>query len=321
MGTTALSVLQSSLGTLIGDSQGEYSSNYTGAINNASKEISSALFIPLDNMDLITGNILPPFIWATTATLDFYTEPTGTLLKNTDGAYIWNGSSSAKLTASGTDDTIYIDSDAYPRLLDLMDKTIDYKCWAYPVDAAADAFLTIYTVQKDGTAQTLNSTTTTYAGKKCLIELEDQSINDDIEHIAFRMRVNTTLQNVYFDMPRATGMTVREYLLPQDFQDGQLSSVGIQTSGYADDACDDLHPAAWDTVYDWEIVTEGVYKYLRLPAGYSNERRIRLKGYRRLETLSDDSDTASIEGEQVNLLLSYAAYKLFEVESQEIQYT
>ncbi len=319
MGTTALIVLQSSLGTLIGDSQGEYSSGYTDAINNASKEISDDLFVPLDNMDLITGNILPPFLWSTTALLDFYSEPSGTLLKTTDGDYIRRGSTSAKITASGANDVLYIDSTDYPRLLNVMGKTIEFKDYAHPVDADDDAFLTIQYTESDGTSTTANSTTECDSGEFTLLEKE-QAIPDDIKQIQFRMRVLTTLQNVYFDMPRVTGLTVREYLLPKDFQDGYLSRVQIQTSSYSDDACDDLHPTSWETVYGWRIIEEGGYKYLRLPAGYPNERQIRLIGYKMLETLSDGADTASIDGEQVNLLLAYAAGKLFQIESQTLQY-
>ncbi|KKM99191.1 hypothetical protein LCGC14_1150380 [marine sediment metagenome] len=315
--TTALDSLQVSLGVLIGDSNDTYSSNYTKAINNASAEIPDVLFIPLDNMDLITGNILPPFNWANSSTLDFYTEPTGTLAKNTDGAYIWKGSSSASLLASGNNDKLYLSSNDYPRLLDVMNKSVDLKCWVYPVDSAADAFLKIKTWQADGTTQELDSTTTAYAGKKNLIEMESQSINDDLSLVEIWLRVATTAQTVYFDMPRLTGTTVREYLLPKDFQDGYLSRVELQTWGDVDD----LHSPNWQPVYDTDIITDGNNKYLQMPVGTITERRIRLIGYKPLEQLSDSSDTISIDAEQVNLLLSYAAFKLFEMESQEIQYT
>jgi len=322
MGTTALSSLQASLATLIGDSNSEYSSNYKDAINNASKEISNNLFIPLDNTDLITGNILPPFNWATSATLDKYTEPTGTLAKNTDKTYIWNGSTSAKVTASGANDKILLSSTSYRRILDQMDKSVDLKCWVYP-EVADDAFLKIKTWQADGTAQELDSDTTTYAGKKNLIELEDQDINDDLSLIEIWLYVATDTKYSYFDMPRLIGKNVREYLLPKDLQDGHLCCVKIQKSGYADDPCDVLAPDNWETVYGWNDRTydSDGNRYLTLPAGYSNERRILLKGYKVLETLSATTDTISLDGERVNLLLAYAASKLFHVESQALQYT
>ena len=315
MGTTTLTSLETSLGVLIGDSNSDYSGNYDNAINNASKEISDVLFIPLDNMDLVTGNILPPFNWATSSTLDFYTEPTGSAVKVTDGAYIWNGSTSAKVTASGDNDKLSLVSGDYHRLLDIMGKDVSLKCWIYS-QTSDDAFLKIKTWQADGTAQELDSTTTTYAGKKNLIELEDQSINDDLSIAEIWMYVATDTKWSYFDMPRLIGGNVREYLLPQDLQDGHLSSVQVQTTG----DCDDLHPTRWESVYGWKIISEGVYKYLRLPSGITKAKRIRLRGYKPLEQLSTGTDTISIDDEQVNLLLSYSAYKLFEIEGQEIQY-
>ncbi len=314
MGTTTLLSLRLKLQTAIGDKNQVYADNYTDAIKNAIEQIYPNLFRYLDNTDLVTGNILPPFNWSTTALLDIYTEPTGTLLKTTDGDYVRRGSSSAKVTGSGANDVLYIDSTDYPRLLDLMGKTITFKDWAHPVDADNDAFLTIQYTESDGTSTTVNSTTTCKAGQFTLLEIEDQAIPDDIVQIQFRMRVLTTAQNVYFDQPRVTGRDVREYLLPTDFQDGFVSQVKVQTSGYSDDICDDLHPRYWEEVYGYEIIDDGTYKYLRLPYLYSNERQIRLIGYHQLETLTSDTETITLDGERLNLLIAYAAYLLFEME-------
>jgi hypothetical protein len=291
--------------------------DYVRCLNDTILEKYPETFLYLDNRDLITGNILPPFNWATTSTLDIYTKPTGTLLKNTNGAYIWRGSSSAKVTASGADDYLYISSDNYNRLLDLMDKEVDFKCWVYP-EVANDVFLTIYTVKKDGIAQTLNSTTTTYAGKKCLIELEDQSINDDIEHFEARLRVHTAAKYSYFDMPRLIGGEVHEYLLPQDFQDGDVSEVHIQVSGHSDDMCDDLMPTHWQQVFNAKVRNDGTYNYLYLPDSYSSNRQIRLIGHKPLETLSADADTISLDQEHIRPLLAYASYLLFERQKEGV---
>ena len=311
--TTTLRVLEDKLAVAIGDIKQTYANHYANAINNAIREIYPNLHKRLEDKTLITGNILPPFIWNTDGDeLDFYTEPTGTLAKTTTAGLFRNGENSASVTASGADDYLYISSNDYPRLLDLMNRDIDYKGWAYP-QTADDAFLTIYTVKADGTAQTLNSTTSCPASKFTLLELEDQPINDNIVEIQFRMRVHTSGQYVYFDPPRAIGMNIYEYLLPQDFQDGFVSSVEIQTSGYSDDICDDLQPRSWEKVYNWSIVNDGSYKYLRLPAGYSNGRKIRLIGYCPLETQTADTSTISLDGEKVNLLIAYAAYLLYEM--------
>lgn len=313
MGTTALSVLQTKLQAAIADDKRVYWEHYSDALNNAIREVYPNLHRPLDDMSLITGNILPPFIWnADGDELDFYTEPTGALAKTTDGAYYRNGPNSALVTASGANDGIILDSNAFPRLLDLMDKTVSFKCWVISEDLS-DAFLDVITTLS-GSDTTESSTTTCPVGVLTLLELEDYSIPDDVERIRAKLRVKSDGKYVYFDPPRVIGMTLREYCLPKDFQDGHISQVYIQTSGYSDDICDDLHPSSWEKVYGWGIINDGSYKYLRLPAGYSNNRRIRLVGHCPLESLSATTDTISIDGEKPNLLIAYAAHLLFEME-------
>lgn len=286
------------------------------AIETARKQIYPDLFRFLDNRDLITGNILPPFNWSTTALLDVYTEPTGTLLKTTDGDYVRGGSSSAKVTGSGANDVLSIDSTDYPRLLDLMGNSIDFKCWAYPVDAADDAFLTIQWTTSAGASATVNSTTACPKGQFTLLEIEDQAIPDDIVQIQFRMRVLTTAQNVYFGQPRVTGLDIHEYLLPKDAQDGLVTRVFVQSTGSADDACDDLHPQ-FQEIFDSHTIDDGSYKYLYLPTSLS-ERQIRLIGYYPLETLSAAADTITPDGKEIELLIAYAKYIFYKQRSQPV---
>ncbi len=314
--TTTLLSLRSQLQTTIGDKNQVYADNYTDALNTAKEQIYPNLFRYIDNTDLVTGNILPPFNWSTTALLNVYTEPTGTLLKTTDGTYIWRGSSSAKVTASDDDDSIVLDSNVYPRLLDLMDKTVILKCWVYP-EIANDAFIDIVTTDSAGTDTTESSTTACPANAHTLLEIEDYSVPDDIVRIRINLRVHTDTEWAYFDQPRLTGKDVREYLLPSDAQDGVISRVSIQISGYSDDACDDLHPAYWQEVFDYYTIDDGTYKYLRLPV-YSTKTQIRLIGYYPLETLTADTSTISLDGEKLNLLTAYAAYLLFEIENGSI---
>lgn len=287
-------------------------------IARAIQHIYPHLYRSVDNRDLITGNILPPFNWSTTALLDVYAEPSGTLLKTTDGDYFRKGSSSARVTASGANDVISIDSTDYPRLLDLMNTTIDFKCWAHPVDADDDAFLTIQYTESDGTSVTVNSTTECDTGQFTLLKIEDQAIPDDIVQIQFRLRTLTTLQNVYFDQPRVTGRDVTEYLLPSDFQDGRRPRVQIQTSGYADDICDDLLPIHWEEIHDYEVFNDGTYWYLRLPTGIPSERQIRLQANLPLEEVDDDAETISLIGERLQLIVQYAAHLLYEEAGQPV---
>ncbi|GAG53718.1 unnamed protein product, partial [marine sediment metagenome] len=81
--STTVETLQSRLQAMIGDTNAVYADKYLNAINNASRELYGDLFKRLKDDTLIGNNILPPFHWTTTSTLDFYTEPTGTLAKTT----------------------------------------------------------------------------------------------------------------------------------------------------------------------------------------------------------------------------------------------
>ena len=284
------------------------------ALNDAIREISQTLFRRLDDITLITGNILPNAHfedWASASYPDKYGVTNATAAKATTAGLIRGGLASALVTASAADGYMYITSKDYPRLLDLMDKTIDFKCWAYP-SVADDAFLTIYTIQADGTTQTLNSTTTCPASKHTLLELEDQEISDDIVEIQFRFRVHTNAATCYFDDARVNGRYLYEYLLPTNFQNGVLNQVQIQASGYSDDACDDLFPKYWSEPQEFRISYDGTDKYVRLNALYTSLRRIRLTGNCPLESLSASTDTISLDDPKVNLLVTYAAMKLYE---------
>jgi len=285
-------------------------STYRLAINRAIEEIFPAIHRKVDNIDLITGNVLPPFNWATTSTLDFYTEPSGTLTKTTS-TYIRNSETSAYLKASGANDSLYLSSVDYPRLLDQMDSTVDFKCWVYP-EVLDDATLIIKTWQADGTTQTLTSTTSCPAGYWTLLELEDQDLNDDLSKIEFHLNVATDTKYVYFEPPRVIGRSVKEYLLPKDFQTGAVDQVYIQVGGYSDDACDDLRPD-WRRVFNGRVFQDGAYKYLRLP-GYGKNRRIGLVGTTPLESLSSYTDTITLdESGASDLLIAYAGYLLYEM--------
>ena len=315
--STTLLTLRGRLQDLLGDKNQAYSEYYNDAINNAIREVYPNLYEAIDDQSLITGNILPPFNWTSTSALQLYTTSSCSLTKTTTGG-LYRNTPSAKVTASSADGYLYLDSNNYRRLLDLMNQTIDFKCWAYP-EVADDAFLTIYTLKADGTTQTLNSTTSCPATKFTLLSLESQDINDDIVQVQFRLRVHTNAKYIYFDAPRVTGFTVYEYLLPYDLQFGQVDEVYVQSSGYSDDVCDDLFPSTWERVWGWDITNDGTYKYLRLPYAYSSERRIRLVGRKPLDTLAADTDTINIDDEgYIQLLLRYAAYLVYEMQADGV---
>ncbi len=293
--------------------------NKEKAINRAIEEVYPHLHRKMENKELITGNALLPFIWPTSTSLREYSTSSATIAKTTDVALIWNGETSVKVTASAGNGYLVLSSETYPRLLDLMNTAVNFKCWAYPEDAN-DAKIEIYTLKADGTtSQTLTSTTDTPAGQWTLIsDLTNQSINNEIVQIEFRFKVTTNAKYVYFSFPRVTGRNLYEYMLPDDFKENsKISQVYIQTEGYSDDPCDDKEPRVWDRVFGFDpnIYHTDTYRYIRLPDLYSIPRQIKLVGSTRLESLSSASDTISLDGEKINLLIAYAAYKLYEMEA------
>ena len=314
--STTLLTLRERLQTSLGDKKLIYADYYTDAINEASREIYPILHKRVDYRQLISDNILPNAHfqdWASTSYPDFYSLSNGTGTATTTSGLYRGGAKSAKVTAgTAADGYMYVSSNSYPRLLDLMGQEIDFKAWAYP-EVADDAFLTIYTLQANGTTQTLNSTTTCPAGKWTLLALEDQSINDDIVQIDFRFRVHTTAKYAYFDNARAIGDSLYELLLPSDLQKGHLSQAWLQSSSYSDDPCDDINPKFDNQLFDWFISEDAGYKYLKPNETLSSAYLLELVGYSPLENLTADTDTITLEDPKINLLIALAKYKLYQM--------
>lgn len=285
------------------------------AILRAIEQLYPALHRKVDNQTLIAGNILPNahFEDFTAATIpDKYTlSGTATVVADTTASKIRGGTTSAKLTAGVASDYFYITSDNYPRLLDLQGRTVDFKAWANP-DTADDAQIVIYTKDKDGTTATKTSTTTSIAADHSLIEIEGYQIPDNLVEIQFRFQCVTNGNIVYFDDARVIGLNRKEYLLPLEFTNGgHVSQAQIQVSGVSEDIVDDLHPTHWE-IPAHRIINDGTDTFLHLPFATQAPRRIRLIGYKPLETLSSDSDTLTLTTERVNLIIAYAAHILYE---------
>ena len=297
---------------------------YVNAINDTIRELygRGVFWKDLDVWELVTGNILPNSHfrdWAASTVPDKYTlqdaNITATAQTNwTTGGYR-GGAKSMKATtgASGAGKYIYISSDNYPRLLDIMGKDVSLYCWALP-EAANDAKIEIYTKKADGTAQTLTSTTACPAGEFTLLKLEDQSLNDDLVEVQIRFKVVTASKYVCFDHARLIcgSLGMQEFLLPTDFANGTVSNIEIQSEGYSDRICDDLHPRFWSPVHNYEIIGDGTDKYLRLGEVWNSERLIRITGKASLSAVSAYTDTIEISGEYLNSFIAYAKYKLFQ---------
>lgn len=282
-----------------------------GSINDAIRELYNlnSLQRSVSNSTLITGNVLPNSHfddWSVSTSPDKYSVTNVTAEKTTTSGLYRGGVASAKITATADDGYMGINSDTYPELLDLRGVSIDFKAWVYP-EVSDDAFLTIYTVSPDGTTQTINSETPAYAGKWNLIELESQRINDDINYIEFRFRVHTGTKYCYFDNARVMGKYIYDYLLPYEFQDGDVNSVFKQVSG----DIDDIGLIRCDRLWDWTIVSDGTSRYLRFKHPLSSGYKLKLEGVAPFTVLSTYDSTIAISEPQASMLLEYAAYLLY----------
>jgi hypothetical protein len=292
---------------------------YRNAIIEAIKELYPTVHKPVDDISLISGNILPDGSfesWSSTSALNFYTASNITLARTNTVGYIrgQKGSYSMKCTASADSGYVYISSDSYPQLLDLMGRSVSFYSWALP-EVADDAFIEIYTLQADGTAQTLTSTTTCPAGYWTKLELVDQTLNDDLVKVEIRWKVKTNSKYSYFDDAYVNGMDLDEYYLPDVFIDGEVSQVWLQDSGYSDESFYDLQPFMNEnngSLIRHHIISDGTYQYLKLDEYPFSGYRMRLLGSTPLEIPTTTTSTVTLDDRRSPLLVAKARMLFWE---------
>ena len=299
------------------------------AINDAIREIGhDVLFQPLDNHELVSGNILPNAhfgAWASTARPDKMTLYGATCVASSTGHSCGAGSTSVTVTATvANDDFLYWAQPsatlAYsnPRLMDLAGKTVNFYCWVWP-EQDNDAWIQIYTIDAAGNAQNLPAniaaatvTQTSYAAVPNLLKLENQRLQDDLVEIHFRLRVGTFEYTNVYDHAVATGVPVYEYWLPDEANVGEIKQVWIQTSGDCFGGITGRrHAETWDRIWNWSIRDHDDRRYLRLPHLYTPNKWIRLIGTTPLSEVAADTATVEVSGREADLLVTYAAYCLF----------
>jgi len=292
--------------------------NILKSINEASKEIFPNLGQYTEDTSIVTGNWLPNGHfdkWSSTSAPDFYTLSSATASEATSAGLHWSGKSSTLVSATSTNGYMYITSNIYPRLLDLMGKSIDFKCQVFP-SVSSDTFLIIYTLKADGTAQTFTSTTATYANKWNTVVLEDQLLNDDLVYIEFRFQISTSGSTCYFDNAQLFGSPIEQYICATPLINNKIQGVYIQTVSHTNqttDPCDNLIPTIWSKIYNWHYWFDGSYDWLEIPSQL-DRYKIKLIVLSPLSQLTTGSDTVEVEGHRVNLLLALARYKLFQRE-------
>jgi len=299
--------------------------NYTRAINQAARDLVNYLHRKVEWDDtMVFGNWLPNSHfedWTSSSYPDKWGVTNATAAETTTINLTHGGASSAKVTASADNGYMYCSGlTNYPRLLALGGETISCYAWVYP-EAADDAAIVIYTVKADGTAQTLTSTTPCPAGKWTRLELENQTINEDIVDFQVRLKVATNTKYAYFDNVRLEGAPVFEYLLPLWAGKGTVSEIYQQTSGNAEDIADDVFTAASSCrgIYNWQVYSQEGDSFIRFPMAFSSAYKMILSGNAPLEdNLSSETSTMTIDDPQLQLLAAYACYKLMEMQMSPV---
>ena len=307
--------------------------NKVKALNRAMEQLYSTLYKPLDDLTLVTGNILPNAHfedWASTANPDYYEVSNAAASAIAIAGSIRAGTKSMRVIPSSASGYAYIRASSYPRLLDLSGKTVNFYAWAYP-QVTDDPSLVIYTKNIAGSTQTLTSTTTAASAQFTLLKLESQKLNDNLIDCQFRFVVASSTKYTYFDDAVVCGMNLYEYPLPSSFQQATVSQVRIQTEGYSSTAipipCYDILPKYWSPRQDFRIFREGDYSPTSIPPVFdrlqfyylpSNYYRMRLQGYAPLGTLSADTDTIFLDGEKLNLIIAKAKAILYRMESSPV---
>lgn len=290
------------------------------AINSAARELYPTLHRRIIDRSVVTGNVLPDFNWWTTAAAHkFYsTSASAAIARTANSTQFTRGERyCAKLTASSTNQYMYIDSDTLPSLLDLQGQSVSLYCWV-STSVEDDAYIRIVTTQADGTTQTLTSTTTCDDGEEVLLELENQTLNTDLTNVSIQFLVKVSGTVAYFTAPRLIGKKdVYDYLLPELLQDGSVRQVRLQTTGYSTNPCDDIGLVDWAEMFGWKPVTIDIagtnYKALRIPYYHPHERRLELTGIAPLEdNLSADTDTMDIDDPKTEALTAWANMLVYE---------
>lgn len=297
------------------------------AISRAVEQLYPTLYKPIDNMTLVTGNILPNAHfedWASTAVPDFYEVTNAAASAIVAAGSVRGATKSVRVIPSASAGYLYIRAQSFEALRDLSGKTVSFYAWAYP-EATDDPALVIYTKNIAGSTQTLASTTTAASAQWNLLKLEDQVLNDNLVDCQFRFRVATSTKYAYFDDAIACGMQRNEYVLPGELQDGVVSNVRIQTHGYSSNTipkmCYEMMPRYWGAEESHGIIQEGdylassgTYKRLYLYDFPTNYRRMRIKGFAPIPPPAADTATIYLDGEKLNLVTAKAAEILYRLE-------
>lgn len=289
---------------------------YKNALNDAARDLYPSVFKRVLDTTLITGNIIPNAHfehWTDSSTLKIWYSSNATLSKGeTLGTHPFRGGlTSVKTAVTAGNGSIRLDTDFWVKLTDLSGETVSLYVWVWP-EVTDDVSMIMKTEQADGTAQTWTSTTSAPALRWTRLELENKTLNSDLEFFRITLQVVTNAKYAYWDNAWLVLSHNYDLIVPDSLQGGVIKKVHYQTSGVADDYADDISPLTLRPVFGWQVIHENGYDYLRLPGGIPEGRLLQLEGYAPLENdLSSDTDTITIDEPYTELLEAKAILNLY----------
>lgn len=275
------------------------------ALVHAAKHSFPHLFKEIWDESKVSGNWLKDGsfeIWTSSSALTYWTASTSTIAKTTSSPYYKHGKTSCKLSTAAGYLTQTISN--YDDLKYLAGKTVTFTVQGYCATAST-LRIAIY----DGTTTTYSSyRTAESAWTENNDPLEVQAtIQDNPTAIEFRIYL-ATANDAYVDDARVIcGDVNRTYIGDLGLVQNRPHQVLMEHSDYSS-------TEPWVLLRDCEVDKDG---YLHIPARYTNDRRLRIRGIGYLDFYdssdvvgTDWEDTVAIDSPQTEILVAEAAIYL-----------
>lgn len=288
------------------------------ALNKAGRECPE-VHISLVNEDLVTGNILPngsfeDFI-ASASVPDFWALVGDSSAKNTSVRRY--GKAAVSVTRSGADSYIHCSDTQWRPLLDLGGYTPYFEAWVY----CATASVARLGISVDGGTPTYSSYHT--GSSKWELLRVSKVITDSPKSLSFRCYVDTSNAIGYFDYARILSDNITAYVIPGVFQSKPPTQVWVQKEGTAhgdESSCDDLGEVLAYEEWPWvrfEYDDDNGLWLMRITRRPDTGLKIRLVGVKPPDEVTNDTDTVSLDLPELDLLYSWAAWRLHRHLSQQ----
>jgi hypothetical protein len=207
-----------------------------------------------------------------------------------------------KLVGAGNCEQTHVQN---PGLLDLAGGSVTLEGWIHAATASSGR-LQIYTKDKDAVETTTSSSYQTAGAETELISVT-ANIPANLTDISIRCTV-TGANTVYFDNVRLIGGNFPYKVHLPSTITKPILQVQYQLRGDADTIDTG---SVWQRCFDWEQINDGtnrflVFKYVR-PTG----RKYQILSIEPLSTVSAETDTMEISGDEVKAFSAMAVAEMF----------